>query len=294
MNTIARKIMAMAIAVSFCFGLASCSNASKGSKLNTVASGKLTMATNATFPPYEYHEGDKIVGIDAEIAKAIADKLGLELVIEDVAFDSIIAGVQSGKYDIGCAGMTVTEERLQAVNFSSTYSTGIQSIIVAEGSDITDLDSLIASGCKVGVQSGTTGDIYMTDEVGEDRIDRYNKGNDAVLALLNGVVGAVVIDNQPAQAFVAVNEGLVILETPYTVEDYAMCISKENEALLNAINDVLAEMEADGTIAEVEILNPEQPIATLGPDGALSMELVLDHGREDRSTLRRELPSVVP
>ena len=217
----------------------------------TVTPGVLTMATNAYFPPYEYYEGNQIVGIDAEIAQEVANRLGLELVIEDVEFDSIIAGVDSGKYDIGCAGMTVTEERLQAVNFSSTYSTGIQSIIVAEGSDITDFDSLAASDCMVGVQSGTTGDIYLTGDLGEDRIDRYNKGNDAILALLNGVVGAVVIDNQPAQAFVEANPGLVILDAPYTEEDYAMCINKNNEALLEAINGALAEMEADGTIAAI-------------------------------------------
>ena len=253
MNKKLIKTIALSMVAAMGFLMAGCSADAEVAEgeFTTVTPGVLTMATNAYFPPYEYYEGSEIVGIDAEIAQEVANRLGLELVIEDVEFDSIIAGVQSGKYDIGCAGMTVTEERLQAVNFSSTYSTGIQSIIVAEGSDITDLDSLIASGCKVGVQSGTTGDIYMTDEVGEDRIDRYNKGNDAVLALLNGVVGAVVIDNQPAQAFVAVNEGLVILDTPYTVEDYAMAVSKDNEALLEAINNVLAEMEADGTIAAI-------------------------------------------
>ena len=254
MNTIARKIMAMAIAVSFCFGLASCSNASKGSKLNTVASGKLTMATNATFPPYEFHEGDKIVGIDAEIAKAIADKLGLELVIEDVAFDSIIAGVQAGKYDIGCAGMTVTEDRLKSVNFSTSYATGIQSIIVKEDSPIKTVDDLLKGNYKVGVQSGTTGDIYMSDTdggVGEDRIDRYNNGNDAVVALSSGKVDAVCIDNEPAKAYVAANQGLKILESPYTEEKYAIAVSKSNEALLAEINKALDELTKDGTIAKI-------------------------------------------
>ena len=252
MNKTLLKTLSLSVIASMGLIMAGCSQTpaetQADGEFTTITPGTLTMATNAYFPPYEYYEGSDIVGIDAEIAQAVADKLGLELVIQDVEFDSIIAGVQSGKYDIGCAGMTVTEERLQSVNFTSTYSTGIQSIIVAEGSDITDLDSLIASGCSVGVQSGTTGDLYMTDEIGEDRIDRYNKGNDAVLALLNGVVGAVVIDNQPAQAFVAANEGLVILDTPYTIEDYAMCVSKDNEALLEAINNALAELQADGTI----------------------------------------------
>ena len=245
------KIVSLTMVAAMGFLMAGCGTTESDNELGTVTPGVLTMATNAYFPPNEYYEGSEIVGIDAEIAAAVADKLGLELVIEDVEFDSIIAGVQSGKYDIGCAGMTVTDERLQSVNFTSTYSTGIQSIIVAEGSDITDLDSLIASGCMVGVQSGTTGDLYRTDEIGEDRIDRYNKGNDAVLALQNGVVGAVVIDNQPAQSFVAANEGLVILDTPYTVEDYAMAVNKDNEALLEAINNALAELEADGTLDSI-------------------------------------------
>lgn len=267
MNKKLIKTVSLALIASMGFLMAGCSEeaeqtsnetAAQGA-FTTVTEGTLTMATNAYFPPYEYYEGNEIVGIDAEIAQAVADKLGLELVIEDVEFDSIIAGVQSGMYDIGCAGMTVTEERMQSVNFTTTYATGIQSIIVLEGSDITDLDALIDSGCMIGVQTGTTGDIYMTDEVGEDRMDRYNKGNDAVLALLNGVVGAVVIDNQPAQAFVAANEGLTILETPYTVEDYAMCVSKENEALLAAINEALAELQADGTIdAIIETYIPSE------------------------------------
>ena len=273
MNKKLIKTVSLALIASLGFAMAGCSSetaetsaqgeTAAAGEFTTVTPGTLTMATNAYFPPYEYYDGNEIVGIDAEIAQAVADKLGLELVIEDVEFDSIIAGVQSGMYDIGCAGMTVTEERMQSVNFTTTYATGIQSIIVVEGSDITDLDSLIDSGCMVGVQTGTTGDIYMTDEVGEDRMDRYNKGNnkgnDAVLALLNGVVGAVVIDNQPAQAFVAANEGLTILETPYTVEDYAMCVNKDNEALLAAINEALAELQADGTIdAIIETYIPSE------------------------------------
>ena len=269
MNKKLIKTVSLALIASLGFAMAGCSSETAetsaqgetavAGEFTTVTPGTLTMATNAFFPPYEYYDGETIVGIDAEIAQAVADKLGLELVIQDVEFDSIIAGVQSGMYDIGCAGMTVTEERMQSVNFTTTYATGIQSIIVVEGSDITDLDSLIDSGCMVGVQTGTTGDIYMTDEVGEDRMDRYNKGNDAVLALLNGVVGAVVIDNQPAQAFVAANEGLTILETPYTVEDYAMCVNKDNEALLAAINEALAELQADGTIdAIIETYIPSE------------------------------------
>lgn len=239
------KVVSLTLIAAMGFAFAGCGSKSTGM---TVEEGVLTMATNAYFPPYEYYDGETIVGIDAEIAAAVADRLGLTLVIEDVAFDSIIGGVQSGKYDIGCAGMTVTEERLQSVNFTTPYATGIQSIIVREGSDITDIDTLIDSGCMVGVQSGTTGDIYMTDEVGDERMDRYDKGNDAVIALMQGKVDAVVIDNQPAIAFVEANEGLVILDTPYTVEDYAMAINLENTELLEAINQALAELTEDGTI----------------------------------------------
>jgi len=245
-------IKAVSVAMIACLGLgiASCGKKEKGL---TITEGKLIMATNAFFPPYEFYDGDNIVGIDAEIAAEVASRLNLELEIQDVEFDSIIAGVQSGKYDIGCAGMTVTEERLQSVNFTTSYATGIQSIIVPEGSEITDIDTLLNGDYIVGVQQGTTGDLYMSFDpedggVGEDRVDRYNKGADAVLALLNGNVDAVVIDDQPAQAFVAANEGLMILETPFAVEDYAMCINKGNEELLNEIDRVLAEMEADGTI----------------------------------------------
>lgn len=240
-------IKMVSIAMIACMGLAiaSCGKKDKGMTINE---GKLVMATNAFFPPYEYYDGNDIVGIDAEIAGEVASRLGLELEIQDVEFDSIIAGIQSGKYDIGCAGMTVTEERLQSVNFTTPYATGIQSIIVAEGSEITDLDVLLDGDYVIGVQQGTTGDIYMSDEVGEDRVDRYNKGADAVLALINGNVDAVVIDNQPAQAFVAANAGLTILDTPYAVEDYAMAINKDNEELLAEVNRVLGEMQADGTI----------------------------------------------
>ncbi len=212
----------------------------------TVAEGKLTMATNAYFPPYEYYEGDKIVGIDAEIAAAVAEKLGLELVIEDMEFDSIITAVQTGKADMGLAGMTVTEDRLQNVNFSSTYATGVQSVIVKEDSGIASLDDL--AGKLIGVQLSTTGDIYATDEFGDENVEQYNKGNDAVMALVSGKIDAVIIDNEPAKSYVAANEGLIILDTEYAVEDYAAAINKDNTALLDAINKALDELKADGTL----------------------------------------------
>ena len=169
----------------------------------TTADAKvLVMATNAAFPPYEYYQDDKIVGIDAEIAQAIADKLGMELQIQDMEFGSIIAAVQTGKVDMGMAGMTVTPDREESVNFSSTYATGVQVVIVKEGSPITSVDDLSADGAsyKIGVQQDTTGDIYATDDFGEDRVMRYNKGSDAILALKAGKVDCVIIDNEPCKS----------------------------------------------------------------------------------------------
>ncbi len=210
----------------------------------------LVMATNATFPPYEYVEGDEIVGIDPEIAAAIAEELGMELQIEDVEFDSIVAGVASGKYDMGMAGMTVDPERLESVNFSDSYATGIQSIIVKEGSPIQSVDDL-SSSTKIGVQQGTTGAQYAADDYGQDAVVNFNKGADAVQALVTDKVDCVIIDNEPAKSFVEANPGLKILDTEYAVEDYAICVAKDNDELLDKINDALAKLKEDGTVDEI-------------------------------------------
>jgi len=219
-------------------------------KLVTVQEGKLIMATNAYFQPYEYYEGEKIIGIDAEIAAEIAEKLGLELVIEDMAFDSIITAVSSGSADFGLAGMTVTEDRLKDVDFSISYANGVQAIVVPEGSAITHVDDLYADGAayKVGVQLGTTGDAYATDDFGADLVTAYPNGNEAINALLKGDVDCVIIDNEPAKAFVKNNAGLKILETTYADEDYAACIKKGNDALRAAVDKAIQELIADGTI----------------------------------------------
>ena len=216
----------------------------------------LTMATNASFPPYEFYDGEIIVGIDAEIAAAICAKLGYELKIDDMEFDSIIAAIQSGKADFGMAGMTVTEERAQLVNFSTSYATGIQAIIVKEGSPITQADDLFAEGANytIGVQLSTTGDLYATwdiEDEGLGTISRYPNGNDAVMALVGGKVDCVIIDNEPAKAYVAANQGLAVLETEYAVEDYAACIAKDNEELLTKFNAALEELIADGTVKAI-------------------------------------------
>jgi len=220
-----------------------------------MAEGKtLVMGTNAEFPPYEFYEGTEIVGIDVEIAAAICERLGYTLVIDDMAFDSLIPAVQSGKVDFVMAGMTVTEERQQSVNFSDSYATGVQVVIVMEDSDITSVDDLFEGGYAIGVQLATTGDLYATwdlEDTGLCTVDRYNKGADAVEALKAGKVDCVIIDNEPAKAFVAANEGLVILDTQYAVEDYAIAFSFDDEDLMDDFNAELAAMKEDGTIDEI-------------------------------------------
>lgn len=222
----------------------------------TAVEGKLTMATNAAFPPYEYLEGNEIAGIDADIAAAIAGKLGLELQIDDMEFDSITEAIKSGKADIGLAGMTVTPDRQEEVDFTTSYATGVQVVIVTEDSSITSVDDLFAEGADhiVGVQRNTTGDIYTTGDIedaGLGKIDRYSKGAEAVQALKTGKVDCVVIDNEPAKAFVAEVDGLKILETEYVTEDYAAAMSKDNKALYDAVNAALEELIADGTVQEI-------------------------------------------
>lgn len=209
---------------------------------------KLIMATNAAFPPYENVEGDKIVGIDPEIAQAIADDLGMELVIEDMAFDSIIAAVQSGKANMAMAGLTVTEDRKQNVDFSDSYTQAAQVIIVKEGSTIAGPDDL--SGLKVGVQLGTTGDIYA-DDIENATVERYSKGFEAVNALLQDKIDAVIIDNEPAKVFVSQNEGLVIVDEEFTVEEYAIAVAKGNTELLDKINSSLKKLKESGKIDEI-------------------------------------------
>ena len=251
-----KKITAIVLAaLMVCAMLAGC-GAKEEAGLKTVEAGKLIMATNAAFPPYEYIEGNEIVGIDAEIAGAIAEKLGLELQIDDMEFDSIVESVKGGKADIGLAGMTVTPERQEVINFTASYATGVQVVIVTEDSAITSVDDLFAEGAMhaIGVQRNTTGDLYSTwdlEDAGLATIDRYSKGADAVQALLTGKVDCVVIDNEPAKAFVAANEGLKILETAYAVEDYAAAMNKDNTELYEAVNKALEELIADGTVASI-------------------------------------------
>lgn len=227
----------------------------------------LHMATSADFAPYEYKEGEGFAGIDIEIAQAIAEKLGMELEITDIAFDSVIAGVVTGKYDIGMSGITETPERAQTVNFSEHYANAVQAVIVKEDSDIQSADDFynldaegnpvsVKDGLMVGVQTSTTGDLYISDTVenggvGEDHRIQYKTGADAVQALSTGKVQAVVIDNEPAKNFVKLYKGLKLLDTPYVEEEYAIAINKNNTELLQRINVAVSQLKADGTIANI-------------------------------------------
>ena len=218
-------------------------------EFTTIEEGKLIMSTNAAFPPYEMVADDgSIEGIDVEIAGAIAEKLGLELVVEDMDFDAALLAVQEGKSDIIMAGVSVTEDRLMVMNFSDTYATGVQSVIVKEGSDVT-MDNLADK--MIGTQRGTTGYIYASDDYGDDHVTAYDNGASAVQALLNGQVDCVIIDNAPAQEFVAANPGLTLLDGAWVEEEYAIGLNKDNTALLEAVNTALAELTADGTVQAI-------------------------------------------
>ena len=272
-----KKILALMLALCMVFALAACGEAASDpseapeseapaseapaseapaseapaadGEFTTIVEGKLTMSTNAQFPPYEMTTDDGgFEGIDVEIATAIAEKLGLELDILDMDFDSALLAVQQGKSDIVMAGVTVNEDRLLVMDFTDSYATGVQVVIVKEGSDVT-MDNM-GEGL-IGTQRGTTGNIYCTDDYGEDHVVAYDDGFTAVQALMNGQVDCVVIDNAPAQEFVKNNAGLAILDTEYAVEDYAIGLNKGNTALLDAINGALAELVADGTVQSI-------------------------------------------
>lgn len=272
-----KKILALVLALCMVFALAACGEAASDptdapeseapvseapaseapaeespegdGTFTTIVEGKLTMSTNAQFPPYEMTTDDGgFEGIDVEIATAIAEKLGLELDILDMDFDSALLAVQQGKSDIVMAGVTVNEDRQLVMDFTDSYATGVQVIIVKEGSDVT-IDNM-GEGL-IGTQRGTTGNIYCTDDYGEEHVMAYDDGFTAVQALMNGQVDCVVIDNAPAQEFVKNNAGLTILDTEYANEDYAIGLNKGNTALLDAINTALNELISDGTVQTI-------------------------------------------
>lgn len=219
-------------------------------ELSTVEPGKLIMSTNAAFPPYEMTtDSGEFEGIDIETAQAIADKLGLELQIDDMDFDAALLAVQQGKSDMVMAGVTVTDERQNVMDFTDSYATGIQSIIVKEDSDIASVDDL--AGKKIGTQRGTTGYLYCSDDFGDENVVAYDDGLTAVQMLNNGQVDCVVIDNAPAKEFIAANPGLKLLDTAYVEESYAIGVGKGNAELKDAINTALEELKADGTLQSI-------------------------------------------
>ena len=214
------------------------------------AGGKLIMCTNAEFPPYEYKEGGEFLGIDVECAKKIGEKLGKEVEILDIAFDTLIPTVLSGKADFAMAGMTVTEDRLKNVDFSTTYQNAVQAIIVTKDSAIATADDL--KNKLIGVQTGTTGDIYCTGDFGDAALKRYSKITDGVQALKVGQIDAVVIDDQVAKTLVEQDpDSFKILDTPYAKEEYAIAVKKGNTELLNQINAAIEEMKSNGELEAI-------------------------------------------
>ena len=249
-----KKIIALLMACLMLMALmAGCG--SSDNELNLVEDGKLIMSTNAAFPPYEMTDDQgNFIGIDVEVAQAIADKLGLELVIDDMKFTAALEAAQNGKSDMVMAGVTVTADRELVMDFSDSYATAIQVVIVPEDSDITSIDDL--EGKKIGTQMGTTGYLYSSDTpenggYGEENVVAYENGITAVQALLNDQIDCIVIDNAPAQTFVQENPGLKILDTEYAVENYAIGFAKGNTALIDAVNKALAELIADGTVQDI-------------------------------------------
>ena len=266
-----KKLFALLLALACTMSLAACGGSSSGNDtaddtkdssdgetaaFTTVEEGKLHLSTSADFPPYEMIADDgSYEGIDIEVAQAIADKLGLELVVDDMDFDAALLAAQNGQSDIVMAGVTDTDERKAVMDFTDSYATGVQVVIVREDSDIQSIDDL-ANAQMIGCQKATTGYIYCSDSVenggyGEDHVTAYDSGATAVMALVNGQVDAVVIDNEPAKAFVAANPGLKILDTEFAVEDYAIGLKKGNTALLDAINGAMVDLKADGTFQSI-------------------------------------------
>ena len=230
--------------------------------LNLVEDGKLIMATNASFPPYEMtDDNNNVIGIDPEIAQAIADKLGLELQIDNIDFDAALLSVQEGRCDVVLAGLTYREDRDLVMDFTDSYATGVQVIIVREGDtriagtnddlQLVDADGNVLEDIQIGVQRGTTGEIYCQDAHGVDHVTSLDNGSVAVQNLLNGQVDCVVIDNGPAQEYVASTPGLEILEASYVTEQYCAAVSEGNTALLEAINTALNELIDDGTVQQI-------------------------------------------
>lgn len=255
-----KTVFALVMTTAVIFSTAACSSSSEpstdGEEQNQEQaeqppqeqSSTLIMATNAEFPPYEFYQGQDVVGIDVEILSAVAENMGKELQVEDMAFDSIIPAILSGKADVGAAGMTVTEDRKESVDFTDTYVKASQVIMIkADNTDIAGPDDV--EGKTIGVQLGTTGDIYASDVT--ETVERYNKGFEAVQALSQGKIDAVIIDDQVAKALAADNENVKVLDVPFTEEEYAIAVKKGNTELVEQINAALAELKESGKLQEI-------------------------------------------
>lgn len=236
------KFLFLAFILCCCFIFVGC-----GNKKND--DNKIIMVTNAEFPPYEYKDKNDFKGIDIEIADLIAEKMGKELEIIDVAFDSVISAIVSHKADIALAGLTVTEDRKENVNFSDSYFETSQSILFLANSGINKVSDL--ENKKIGVQTGNIADIKYTEEFGEENIERFNKHIDAVEALKNKKIDAVVLDNEPAEFFASENDEIVMLNNVSSGEEYAIAINKDNKKLLDEINNILAEIKKSGELDEI-------------------------------------------
>jgi len=251
-----KKFAALLLIAALLVCMAACgSKPAAQASVKTIESGKLIMATNAQFPPYEMvADGEGVnktgfEGIDVEIATELAKRLNLTLVIDDMDFDAALVAVQNNRCDMVLAGLSYSEERDEVMDFSDPYAQGVQVVIVKEGSSIASIDDL--DGAMIGTQRGTTGYIYCTGDYGDDHVSAYDNGALAVKALLNGQVDCVVIDQAPAKEYVAQNEGLAILDTNYVLEDYCIAVDQGNADLQKLLNDTLKAMIEDGTVQAI-------------------------------------------
>ena len=256
-----KKFLSLGLSILMIFGLVACGNSSATSATNapvaesatnetTTAKKKYVMCTNAEFPPYEYHDGNNIIGIDIDIINAIAAMKGFDVEIMDIAFDATIPAVMSGKADFAMSGMTVTEDRKQNVDFTHTYQTAIQSVIVGPDSGIKTIDDL--KGKKVGVIEGYTGDLYATEDFGEEHILRYHKNTDGFQGLKSGRIDAFIIDDQVAKALVVEDGGKYeILDSAYALEEYAIAVKKGNAEVLDMLNVGIDELKASGDLQNI-------------------------------------------
>lgn len=221
----------------------------EGEKTDLVDDGVIDFGISVDLPPYEFYEGDQMKGIDVEIADEISKKLGVEVKLHDMDFSTIIASIESGKLDGGISGFTVTEDRKKSVNFSKTYASSMQSVLLKQDSPIKSTDDL--EGKKIGTQLGTTGDMIAQEDFGEENVQSFAKFPDAVLSLQGGKLDAIILDEATAIKFAEANDDLKILESPYTQEEYAIAVAKDKDKLLEEINKAIDDLKETGKLQEI-------------------------------------------